>query len=339
MTDSTIKQKNTQRRQRGITIISIILSVLGLAYLISGIDVDAFWNAIQEANTLYFIGSLAIVILLTAIQGWRTWVLLNRDCQLSTAMNSLFLGNFASMLLPLRLGELLRVALLRQKDDVQIATGLSMVFLSQLMDVAGLLLIGATLFVLTPALREYLPMLIALSVVVIIAVIVLLLLTRATSWSFIQRYPRIQTFIKQIARGLQTLHNMEGLVVSVLLTLLYWVGLALSTWLMMIGLVDDLIFTIAIAITVAGGVGRILPALPGSIGTLDFSILVALQIYGVEHNVALVVVILIRLRYLLMTTIIGLGALFYENLSMGQLIELNERTRAEMVKDQASTTE
>lgn len=327
-----------QRRQV-INVLSVLLSIACIFIIFAGVDLESVQDAMAQITLSAFMWSLLLTIGIQFLSGARSWFLLEKSASLKTSTTSLFIGNLVNAVVPLRLGEVLRMGILKRNADIPLATGLSMVVLSQVLDVAGLLWLALLLLILAPPPQEILLATGIVGVLVLVALVVLLIAARTAGWQKLIRSERLQGIINNGLRGLGTLRDLRRLIIPLLLTMLFWIGVAGSTWLLLPDLVETPSFAAAVAVAFASGIGRALPALPGSLGTLDFAVMLSLQAYGVNREVAVALVVLIRIRYILMTVLTGLGAVLAENLSLQQMSALARRNRATITEPDAPTPE
>jgi len=325
-------------RRQLINVLSVIFSIVCIVIIFAGVDLETVQEEMAKVTLTSFMISLLLTVGIQFLSGARSWYLLEKTASLKSSTTSLFIGNFVNAVLPFRLGEVLRMAILKRNDEVPMATGLSMVVLSQVMDIVGLLFLAALLLVFAPPPQELLLAAGVVGVLVLVAVIVLLIAARSAGWQRLIRGERLQGIITNAVQGLSTLRDIRRLIMPLILTMLFWLGVAASTWVLLPDLVDNPSFVAAIAVAFASGIGRALPALPGSLGTLDFAVLLSLQAYGVGEEVAVALVVLIRIRYIIMTVLTGLGGVLAENLSFQQLRTLARRNR-DAVRQTASSTQ
>ncbi len=326
-------------RRQLINVVSVILSIVCIIIIFAGVDLESVQREMTKVTWGSFLLSLLLTIGIQFLSGARTWFLLEKTASLRSSTTSLFIGNFVNAVLPLRLGEVLRMAILKRNDEVPLATGLSMVVLSQVLDVVGLLWLALLLLIFAPPPQELVLAAGVVGALVLVAVLVLLIAARSAGWQRLARGERLQGIIANLVRGLSTLRDVRRIIVPLLLTLTFWLGVAVSTWVLLPDLLEEPPFVAAIAVAFASGIGRALPALPGSLGTLDFAVLVSLQAYGVGEEIAVALVVLIRIRYILMTVLTGLGGVLAENLSIRQMRALVQRNRAAVSEAEPATPE
>ena len=138
---------------------------------------------------------------------------------------------------------------------------------------------------------------------------------------------RLTGIIRGVLNGLHSLRNPRQVLYAGLISVSLWLLIGVAGWVMLRGLLPDPAFALGLAVAVAGGIGRILPALPGSIGTLDVAVALSLTTLGVPDATALAFTLLIRLRYVLHTALLGAVAFVGEGLNTQRLRSLVNESR------------
>lgn len=300
----------------------ILFSLIGAGIIISRLDVAELTEALNRLPLAYFLLSLLLAVLSQFLPARRWWVMLGRagGDAYRACCTALFIGNFANAFMPLRMGELLRAALIRRSRVISMSGALSSIILAQLMDIAAVLVLGLAVLLFAPLPPEMVAGLVFSAVVVCVGGIALIGIARLNPALLPIQRDWLNKLLSGVSTGLNTLKDRRDLIVTFGLTMAFWLGVAIMTWVLLLPLMADssqaeplLIYGLAAAF--GAGAGRMLPALPGDIGTVDFAVFFSLTALGVPESVALAITLLTRLRYILMTLIVGLGALWLESLN------------------------
>ena len=317
-----------KRRLWGV--LSLLLSAAGLVFLFTRLDIEAVGAALGQVDYAYFLLSLLIATLVQFFFPWRWRVLLNYRIGLWQSSTACFAGDFVNALTPLRMGEVVRAVLIRRSAGIPLTEALSTIVLAQLLDLLGLVSVGALLLWLAPLPGELVQAGLIVGVLTVAGLLVLMLAAyraeQLQAW-FERRVGRGGRIITGALNGLQTLRSPLQLLYAAAISLALWLIIAFSGWVLLVGMMPAPGLELGLAVSFAGGIGRLLPALPGSIGTLDFAVLLSLTTLGVPDDISIAFVLLLRLRYLLHTALTGSVALVSEGLSLGRLRRLvNETT-------------
>ena len=205
------------------------------------------------------------------------------------------LGQCFNNILPARAGEFARIVALHRTAGTSRAETTSTVVVERLYDV--LVLLGL-LFVFVP----WLPhvtwihaaaiLAIVLFVAAIASVVVLLrwgekpflvLLRPLTRLGLpFLTLERAEHAAASFVRGAASLREPRLAAAAVVLTVVSWIPLALSTWVLMIGFHLGLSVLAGLLVTIATGLSLVLPSSPGAVGVFEAAALVGLKAYGID---------------------------------------------------------
>jgi uncharacterized protein (TIRG00374 family) len=165
------------------------ISAIALYVAFAGIEWPAVWDALSEANYALLLAAPPLLFVYVAMraQRWRLLFYPDRKVRLMSTFGALNVGFLAGGVLPLQLGELVRVYVLSEVEGIEKARVLSVVAVERLFDVFVLLAFLAVLlpFIDLPTVAAVSAVVI-LSIAVVAAVVVLLLLVRRSqfeTWS------------------------------------------------------------------------------------------------------------------------------------------------------------
>jgi len=215
-------------------------------------------------------------------------------------LEATLLGQCFNNILPARAGEFARIVALHRTAGTSRAETTSTVVVERLYDV--LVLLGL-LFVFVP----WLPhvtwihtaaiLAIVLFVAAIASVVVLLrwgekpflvLLRPLTRLGLpFLTLERAEHAAASFVRGAASLREPRLAAAAVVLTVVSWIPLALSTWVLMIGFHLGLSVLAGLLVTIATGLSLVLPSSPGAVGVFEAAALVGLKAYGIDKADAL----------------------------------------------------
>jgi uncharacterized membrane protein YbhN (UPF0104 family) len=121
-------------------------------------------------------------------------------------------------------------------------------------------------------------------------------------------YLKIRNIVEKIIPSLIILRDPLRLSQVTGLSLGFWIITIVANFFLLVGLVRgdmSTIILLGVMLTFTAGIGRLLPALPGSIGTVDAAVLLGLTSLGISYDEAVALILLLRVRYTLMTAITG----------------------------------
>ncbi|MDB4932424.1 MAG: hypothetical protein JWM10_4908 [Myxococcaceae bacterium] len=284
----------------------------------------------------------ASLLIVHWFRAWRWNYLLRPVAKVPTSriIAYAWVGFFAIMMLPLRMGEVVRPILLRREGNISGSAALGTIAAERVLD--GLfvaLLLAATLrFVPRPPLEGVtfsgIPVQMVvhygyLTVAVFSAALFVLgfflaarrlaeRLTAAIVGLVSQRLAtRLSRMVGDLADGLRSLPDPKLMGPFLLQTAIYWTVNALGMWLLGYGC--GLPMTPAQGFAVMGvlAMGILLPAGPGLFGPFQYSIFLALMLYFPEHDVRTKGSVYVFLMYacqFVFTSIAGIGSLLWAHI-------------------------
>ncbi len=253
-----------------------------------------------------------------------------------------WVGFFAIFMLPLRIGEVARPALLKLRHGVSLSTGIGTVAVERVIDgvVTSLCVVWAVFFLprlhSTDRLVQSLPYYAYVTLFVFIAAFVLLglflyqrelavtLLRRSIGWVS----PKIGHYVSEklgsLANGLESLAHPRLLLPFLIETGVYWGLNALGMWILAQGCGLPLSMGQAVGLMGILAIGVLLPAGPGLFGNFQLAVSIGLRLYVAGHWVVDEGAVYIFLLYTLQAvfvTIAGLLPLYFMKVRLRDVLE------------------
>lgn len=226
------------------------------------------------------------------------------------AFRAIGLGYFGNIVLPFKLGELLRVGLLRRHNPhVGVGDALATVAAERALDGAILALMVAAVL---PSVEV--PAWVLSSTIILLAamlgVIVVAMLTPLHRF-LLARLPQTgvlrigRTIIAALTRGTAVLRQPRALALASAYTALAWLGEALVFYTAIVALDVPLGFSSTLVVTLLLSVGLLVPSAPGQIGTHQALAVLFLAPFGIDETTAVSVSFL--LQAIALTTLGSIG--------------------------------
>ena len=279
----------------------------------------------------------SLVAVYVRAQRWRVLLRPVGDVPLFPALSATAIGFGASAVLPFRIGELVRPALLGRQVGVGMSAALSSVVLERLFDmllVVACFVVVALVYPLPAALRDSA---IVLAVLAVLGFVVLHAMQRRRTATetfvggLLARLPsslaaRIRPLVGSFLGGLGGLADRSTVALVLAYSAYLWVLIQLTFLFSFLALdmrVPLVAASLATVVIVAAFV--FLPQAPGFIGTWQAGCVVALGLFGVPRDEALGYSLLTWIISMVMN--IGAAGVFlaWEDLSPGQLLRLRAR--------------
>lgn len=265
---------------------------------------------------------IAVLLLFYWLRAARWGLLLQpyRRLSASVLFPSVMIAYAGNTLLPLQLGELIRVYIVSKRHDIAQSSLATSIVLERLFDVAGLLIIIAV----SPLVRERTPPImlaaaralswIAFATLVLIVTyvfftpVVLRVATKVTARLPERLRRRIIRIIENGAVGLEALRRPRLLLAALGMSILQWGLMGICVWLSVVALSLDVPLAAAAVLLVFVVVAVTIPSSPGYIGSIQLAFALALTPFAVSVESALAASVFYHL--LACVTVILLGAVY-----------------------------
>ena len=311
-------------------LIGALLSVLLLILAFNGVEWKRLVHSLTSVDLAY--ASLATAFLLASllVRALRWQVLLGAlgSSNLHAAFSYMMIGYLINNVLPFRLGEVARAALLGEKLAVSKTGVLATVVVERLLDVLSLLIfVALLLFALD------LPAVVTTSILVaeIVAVVgfgwlIWLAWRGHDAGRYLPRFvpealrARLLDLLHGFVGGLQVLKSGRQTLAAITWSILSWTLFALGVTLFLraSGL-SGLPWYAPLLVIVVTNLGSAIPTSPGFVGGYHFLAVFALSLWSVPKDQALSFAILVHgVNYVLVSGI-GAIALWRENIAFGEL--------------------
>ena len=313
----------------------LLISLLATWALVTQLDLAQLATALRTAQYGWLLPAFLLLLVGQVIRALRWRALLDGALTSTRSFHILNISYLANAFLPLRMGELARIWLVRPEISSLQAAG--SVLLERMLDsLAVLVLLAASLNAIPGAGAEYrtaarvmLPLLLLLALALFMlaqrrsrARRLLASLLRLPWPALVRRLP-LNAWLEALLDGLQPL-TRPGLLLRVLTwTLAAWGCSLAASYLMMLIFHDRADLAVAALGIVAAALVIAVPAVPGNIGTYQWAIMLALAAggFGLATDAANVsLAISIHAINLLLYTLTGALGLVCEGVTPAKLV-------------------
>jgi len=309
--------------RRALLVVAVAaVTVAFTALAIRGAHPEDVADAIRDSNPLWLIPALLVLAFGVWLRALRWQVLFPPRSRpgLWPVTASTLIGYFFTQILPLRAGEVARVVALNQRSGTSRAEIAGTVVIERVYDLIALL---GLLFVLVPWLPEVTWLRAAAGFGAAILLVVLLAAAALVRWGDRAVHRALRPFGRlpfvpsaqleeigtNLARGLAGLRNSRLAAWAFVLTVVSWVVLGLSAWLVFVAFDLGLSPAAGIFTLIALGLSAVLPAGPSGIGVFEAAVVVALGAYGVDDSTALSAALVLHALNFVPFVIAGLAVL------------------------------
>jgi uncharacterized protein (TIRG00374 family) len=314
-----------------------------LAFLASGVflylafcDVDfaQLWREVRAAEGLYLFAAILAGGCTNVIRAVRWGVLYGKKppAGVRTLFTSMMIGYMANNVLPARMGELVRIYVLKRKAGVSKSTSAATIFLERVTDALILVaLVGAlSFFVPLPKVVREGSRLAAIGFGALLLLLLFLSLRGENLMRPILRFAGalsygarriLQGILERFIQGLGALRRGRQFMFVLLLTAAAWSIDAVSVNLVIRSMHLSMPWFASLFVLVVLSLSFVIPSAPGAVGTYEFFVMVALTPFVVETTQAAGLALVLHAVFLITSTSLGLICLWAERLSLSEVVK------------------
>ncbi len=315
------------------------VSVFFLALLLRAMDGRKLLAAFREMDWRFMVPAVAATMFSYYMRAYRWKLLLagEKKASLNNCFSAMIIGYMANNLLPARIGEIIRVYLLGEREAIDKGTVLASLVLDRLLDFFSVLcILLITLFTLRfPGNEEGVRAALVTGGYFTFAaflglVAFMVLLKRYTSLTVHLAGKLLKPFPSRVSAcvipllgsfigGLRLPLRLRSIAALVLVSAIVW---AFAIWPIDLALRSfgiDLPPAVSMFIMIPLVIAVMVPASPGYIGTYHYACLMALTVFGVTDEKALSVALVIHAVNFFPVTLLGLYYLVRDRLSLAGL--------------------
>lgn len=316
-------------------IFGILISGVCVAVAIYRIDFQELLNILKNVRPAFLLLSVAFILLTQIIRSLR-WQLLMMSVKWIRLMNltsATVIGSMADMILPARVGDIIRAGLIGKREKVSSVSSLATIVVERTYDILTILfvLLMIVLFFNTIFTSEAVSdsMVLTGKIVTVASLMLLLLLfvIRIKTTGIIHLLNRFCGFLPErfrariaeslasFALGLQAVKLDWGLMPIVFYSVLLWSAFALSNYFVLKAMDYHLSLVTAYYLLLFQILGVTLPSSPGFIGTYHAAVVAGLSTLGITAEKALGVAIIMHASFFFPFVLSGMAFIWAENLS------------------------
>jgi uncharacterized protein (TIRG00374 family) len=314
--------------------IGILVGLGCLALLLRQVDLKQSWSALGRLNGPFLLVPAAVFFLNLPLRAWR-WQLIfpsSSRPRIWQCLTVLGIGNVANFLLPGRAGDIARCVLVDNGGSLaESSRVLATLAVEKVLD--GLALVAMVLFsiwVLQPP--HWLLNLLRVAILVFGGALVLLILLRYKApvlIGFVRKLFRaahlssleekVDGLLTSFADGLRAVASAQQMLTLLLITAAIWITEAGTIWGLAAALSLSVPLKSAIVTTAVLGLGLMIPAAPGGLGTYELFGTEAFKLAGIAASSALALTVVIHAWVFLANIAAGIFLLAMKGISLTQL--------------------
>jgi uncharacterized protein (TIRG00374 family) len=320
----SVQAKPARRKIPGWLVMTVTyaVSIGSLVWALRGYDFSQIQVAILSVKWGWVLLAVVLELAVYVVQGWRWRTLLSpvERMPLRETVQAIYIGLFASNVLPLRPGEIIRGYLLAKWGEIPFSLTLTSMVIERVLDGIWLVAafwIAASQMNMPPALVDFAQVL-AFGVVVMTALFLFILFHKQHAHSFLSRQRWGREFL-HVLDQIHQLGNWRTLAATFGITCLYWILQILPVWALFRSYDMDLSFWPAAVVLVVKSIGTVIPSAPGNLGVLQSVVKMALTLFVVELNVAIELSWMVWVVMTLPPLAVGFIAVLLTGASIGEI--------------------
>jgi len=282
--------------------VGIGISIVATVLVLRGMDLEKVAEILGRAFPLPLVAILGVLVAQALVRAVRWRLLLppapdGGRVRVRRVVGPMLVGYLGNALLPARLGEVIRSALIARRERLAPAETLGSAALERILDVLTLAALGAVA-TLTVAVPSWMTGAVLVAVAIAGGALALVattgLLVRSTSWvpPGGALVARVAAQVRLLAAGARVLDRPLAVLAAGALAVVAWLLDATTFWLAARALGLELVPAEAMLISAVGALSTAVPTAPGYVGTFELAAVAAAGVAGITGEPALALAVL-----------------------------------------------
>jgi len=331
------------------SLLGLLIGLACLAILLRQVDLKQSWNALGGLRGPFMLVPLAVFFVNLPLRAWRWHLIFPAEDRPSfvSCLTVLGIGNMANFLLPGRAGDLARCALVGKRGTLaESSRTLATLAVEKVLD--GLALLGMILFsiwALHPP--PWVLQLVRIATLIFGTALVLLVVLRYRAEALVVLIRRISrwlhlssleqkfdSLLTSFIDGLSAITSADRMALLLLMTAAIWITEASLIWGLAKALLLPATLKSAVIASAVLGLGLMIPAAPGGLGTYELFGTEAFKLVGMAATSALALTVVIHAWVYIVNVAAGTALLTWKGISIAQL---KNRMNAESMLESQGT--
>jgi glycosyltransferase 2 family protein len=314
------------RSRLAFNVVTVVVTVVFSYIAFSDINLSLAWDAIRNSDYQWLVAALIAFALGTAARAlrWRSLFARGRRPPLGAVAIAMMVGYLYNNILPARAGEAARVVVLNRRSSATPVEIVGTVVLERIYDVLGILVIFFAAEPWLPNVSWFgaaalaaIVLAVGIGTVAMVLAIYgdrpLRLLLRPLHRFSLFSGERLERTLDELVQGLSGLRHPRLALEAFGWTVCAWLFTAVSAYFVTLAFHLHLGFAAGVLVSVAIGLGMILPSPPAAVGVFEGAALIALGAYGIPHASALPIAVVLHLINFVPFILVGVLLLHYNS--------------------------
>ena len=324
--------------------VGILISVVFLYFTLRGLRLNEFWQTLKGANYFWLLPGVAVYFVGVWVRSWRWHYMLRPLKKIPTRkmFPIVAIGYMGNNIYPARAGELLRAAVLKQREGVPISASLATVIVERIFD--GVVMLGFVFVNLSELARltgnsgivgnlNIRDVAFWGAIIFLGALLVFLLAAmfprvteRIANWLIDHLLParlreKVRGFTLRFLTGLEALRSPADALMIFFTTVLIWLLETAKYWFVMHAFPFEVSFFALMLMNGIVNLTTTLPSAPGYVGTFDAPGIALLQAYQVPQAIAAGYTLVLHAALWFPITLLGAYYYFRQPLRWGKELQ------------------
>jgi len=314
------------------------ISALFLAFALRNLHLPDVWAAMRTARYAWILPGVAVYFFNVWARTWR-WDYLLRPIKripLRRLFPVVVIGYMGNNIFPVRAGEVIRVYLLRRREEISVSTSLATVLVERVFDGLVMLVFVFIALPFTPMPSWLQAMVVAASLLFFGALGVFMTLAIKIEWAeavygwliehFVPARLRlpVRGFADRFMTGLRALRSGRAVLMLFVTSVVIWLAETVKYWLVMHAFDFSVPFWVLMLMNGIVNLATTIPSSPGYVGTFDAPGIEILTIFGVERSIAASYTLVLHAALWLPITLLGLWYMARESVSWREFAQATE---------------
>lgn len=295
--------------------IGILISIVCLYLVFRKVELGKVKEIVLHTNLLYLGLAILVSVFSWMIRSARWQLFLSTQGILPywSLFQGICVGMMANNILPFRLGDVTQAYFLGKREHISKSLALSTVVLERLLDliiVTSFIIILSFFFAVPAQLRNGMFLVI---VGIALTIFILFLIFRKQILALSKKLFKSEKFqnkfhnlLLNFYEGLKIIKHKKTFIRIIFYSVILWLLYALVVFFSLYAVEIKLSYFAAIFVLLISAIGVAIPSSPGYVGTWEFFMLLALQVFLIEKNRALSFALVYHFTQYVPATLLGL---------------------------------